>query len=560
MNRIKSLLKKPKTWIASALLIAVLSSATVLTDEYFEISKNLEIFTSLYKELNIYYVDDTKPGTLMKTGIDAMLRSLDPYTVYYPESKIEDAIFMQTGQYGGIGASVGTIDGKITIMETFQGFAAVKAGLKAGDVITKVAGKSIEGKNYEDITDLLMGQPGSVVELTITRVGDPAPMNVKVTREEIKMKDVPYFAMMEDGKTGYIKLDGFTQTASAEVRAAFTDLKKKNMSQCVLDLRGNGGGLLREAINIVNFFVPKGTEIVRTKGKIEEWNKTYTSLNEPLDTQIPLIVLVDGMSASASEIVSGSLQDLDRAVVLGEESYGKGLVQQTKDLAYNSKMKLTVAKYYTPSGRCIQRLDYSHRDDQTGTVKAVSDSLIKPFKTKNGRTVFDGRGISPDVEVKRDDASNILSGLMNHYVVFNWASIYAAKHPTIDSAATFRLSDNDYNDFVSYAVQQKFEYNTNTEELYKKLKDAAKDEKYYEGAEKEFDQLFARIEPNKNQDLMKFKKQITEYLESEIVSRYYYQDGRLKASLPQDPVTKRALQVFSSNYSTLITGPLSGKK
>ncbi len=560
MKRIKSLLKKPKTWIASALLIAVLSSATVLTDEYFEISKNLEIFTSLYKELNIYYVDDTKPGTLMKTGIDAMLRSLDPYTVYYPESKIEDAIFMQTGQYGGIVASVGTIDGKITIMETFQGFAAVKAGLKAGDVITKVAGKSVEGKNYEDITDLLMGQPGSVVELTITRVGDPAPVNVKVTREEIKMKDVPYFAMIEDGKTGYIKLDGFTQTASAEVRAAFTDLKKKNMSQCVLDLRGNGGGLLREAINIVNFFVPKGTEIVRTKGKIEEWNKTYTALNEPLDTQIPLIVLVDGMSASASEIVSGSLQDLDRAVVLGEESYGKGLVQQTKDLAYNSKMKLTVAKYYTPSGRCIQRLDYSHRDDQTGTVKAVSDSLIKPFKTKNGRTVFDGRGISPDVEVKRDDASNILAGLMNHYVVFNWASIYAAKHSTIDSAATFRLSDNDYNDFVNYAVQQKFEYNTNTEELYKKLKDAAKDEKYYEGAEKEFDQLFARIEPNKNQDLMKFKKQITEYLESEIVSRYYYQDGRLKASLPQDPVTKRALQVFSSNYSTLITGPLSGKK
>jgi carboxyl-terminal processing protease len=560
MNRIKSLLRKPKALIASALLIAVLSSATVLTDEYFEISKNLEIFTSLYKELNIYYVDDTKPGTLMKTGIDAMLRSLDPYTVYYPESKIEDAIFMQTGQYGGIGASVGTIDGKITIMETFQGFAAVKAGLKAGDVITKVAGKSVEGKNHEDITDLLMGQPGSVVELTITRVGDPAPINVKVTREEIKMKDVPYFAMMEDGKTGYIKLDGFTQTASAEVRTAFTDLKKKNMSQCVLDLRGNGGGLLREAINIVNFFVPKGTEIVRTKGKIEEWNKTYTALNEPLDTQIPLIVLVDGMSASASEIVSGSLQDLDRAVVLGEESYGKGLVQQTKDLAYNSKMKLTVAKYYTPSGRCIQRLDYSHRDDQTGTVKAVSDSLIKPFKTRNGRTVFDGRGISPDVEVKRDDASNILAGLMNHYVVFNWASIYAAKHPTIDSASTFRLSDSDYNDFVNYAVQQKFEYNTNTEELYKKLKDAAKDEKYYEGAEKEFDQLFARIEPNKNQDLLKFRKQITEYLESEIVSRYYYQDGRLKASLPQDPVTKRALQVFSSNYSTLLTGPLSGKK
>lgn len=549
-----------KKIILALTTVAVLTSATILTDEYFEISKNLEIFTSLYKELNIYYVDDTKPGTLMKTGIDAMLRSLDPYTVYYPESRIEDAIFMQTGQYGGIGALVNTFENKITIIEPYQNSPAAKAGLKAGDVVIKINGKSVEGKNHTEVTDMLQGQPGSTLELTVIRYGQNDPLTLKITREEIKMQDVPYFAMLDDNKTGYIKLTGFTQTASSEVRAAFLDLKKKNMTQCVLDLRGNGGGLLREAINIVNFFVPKGTEIVRTKGKIEEWNKTYTGLNEPLDVTIPLIVLVDDMSASASEIVSGSLQDLDRAVVLGRESYGKGLVQQTKDLAYNTKMKLTVAKYYTPSGRCIQRLDYSHRDDETGQVKAVSDSLIKPFKTKAGRTVYDGRGISPDVEVKPDDASNILVGMVNEQVIFNWATKYAAAHPTIDSAYAFHLTDAEYNEFVTYATAQTFEYNTETEALYKELKRAAEQEKYYTGAEKEFDQLFAKINPNKAQDLMKFKTQIREYLENEIVSRYYYQDGRIKASLPLDPVVKKAQEVFGTTYTGILAGQVTNKK
>lgn len=549
-----------KKIILALTTVAVLTSATILTDEYFEISKNLEIFTSLYKELNIYYVDDTKPGTLMKTGIDAMLRSLDPYTVYYPESRIEDAIFMQTGQYGGIGALVNTFENKITIIEPYQNSPAAKAGLKAGDVVIKINGKSVEGKNHTEVTDMLQGQPGSTLELTVIRYGQNDPLTLKITREEIKMQDVPYFAMLDDNKTGYIKLTGFTQTASSEVRAAFMDLKKKNMTQCVLDLRGNGGGLLREAINIVNFFVPKGTEIVRTKGKIEEWNKTYTGLNEPLDVTMPLIVLVDDMSASASEIVSGSLQDLDRAVVLGRESYGKGLVQQTKDLAYNTKMKLTVAKYYTPSGRCIQRLDYSHRDDETGQVKAVSDSLIKPFKTKAGRTVYDGRGISPDVEVKPDDASNILVGMVNEHVLFDWATRYAASHPTIDSAYAFHLTDAEYSEFVAYANAQKFEYNTETEALYKELKRAAEQEKYYGGAEKEFDQLFAKINPDKGQDLMKFKTQIREYLENEIVSRYYYQDGRIKASLPLDPVVKKAQEVFSTTYTGILAGQVTNKK
>jgi carboxyl-terminal processing protease len=543
-----------KIVLISFLALSLTSATVVVTEDYFEISKNMEIYTSVYKELSTFYVDDTQPGALMKTGIDAMLKSLDPYTVYYPESKIEDAMFMQTGQYGGIGAQVNTIDGKITVTEPFQGYAAAKAGLMAGDIIIKVDNKIVEGKNHEEIGDLLTGNPGSKVELTVQRKGQPEPKVIAITREEIKIPDVPFFTMLDDNKTGYIKLNGFTQTASTEVRSAFQDLKKQNMSRLVLDLRGNGGGLLREAINIVNFFVPKGTEIVRTKGKIDEWNKTYLALNEPLDVNIPVVVLVDGLSASASEIVSGSLQDLDRAVVLGEESYGKGLVQQTKDLVYNSKMKLTVAKYYTPSGRCIQRLDYSHREDATGRVNAVADSLIKPFKTRAGRTVYDGRGISPDVEVKAEEASHILVGLAEHWVAFNWVTDYRQSHVSIDSADVFALSDADYANFANFAKNQKFEYETDTEKLYAELKKVAKEEKYYTGAETEFDKLYSRIAPQKETDLQKFKPQIKEYLENEIVSRYYFQNGRAKNALPKDPCIKKAEEVLNSNYASILQG------
>jgi carboxyl-terminal processing protease len=550
-----SLFSIKRIWLVSFTVLVLFTSA-VVGDQYFEISKNMEIFNSVYKELNMFYVDETQPANLMQTGIDAMLRSLDPYTVYYPESKIENAMFMQTGQYGGIGTLVNTIQGKITITEPYQGYPAAKAGLMAGDVVTYINAISVVGKKHEEVSDLLMGQPGSDVELTIQRLGENNPLKIKLKREEIKIPDVPYFNVLEDGQTGYIKLTGFTQTASNDVREAFVNLKKKNIQRCILDLRGNGGGLLREAINIVNFFVPKGTEIVQTRGKMEEWNKTYTALNEPLDVTMPLIVLVDEMSASASEIVSGSLQDLDRAVVVGNESFGKGLVQQTKDLAYNTKMKLTVAKYYTPSGRCIQRLDYSHRDQESGKVEAVSDSLVRIFKTMNGRIVKDGRGIQPDVLVEPEEMSHILGGLLDAFIIFDYATVYRQQHASIDSAYTFRLTETDYNGFLQFAMQRSFDYNTHTESLYKELRKVAEEEKYYQGHEKEFDALFKQIEPDKQRDLLKFKSQIKEMIENEIVSRYYYQDGRIKHSMPQDPVLKKAMDVFGTTYSALLAAPV----
>jgi carboxyl-terminal processing protease len=541
--------------LTGLLLFAVLFSSARLADEYFEISKNMEIFTALYKELNIYYVDDTKPGELMKTGIDAMLRSLDPYTVYYPESKIEDAMFMQTGQYGGIGTLVNTVDGKITITEPYQGYPAAQSGLRAGDVITRINGHSVEGKTHEEVSEQLTGQPGTEVELSITRIGAKDPLTLKIKREEIKIPDVPYYTLLGDGETGYIKLTGFTQTASSDVKSAFQNLKRKEMKRCVLDLRGNGGGLLREAINIVNFFVPKGTEIVQTRGKIDEWNKKYMALNEPLDTQMPLVILVDAYSASASEIVSGSLQDLDRAVVIGEESFGKGLVQQTKDLAYNSKMKLTVAKYYTPSGRCIQRLDYAHRDDESGEVIEVADSLIKPFKTRNGRTVYDGRGISPDVEVLPDEMSDVMAGLINDWVVFHWATEYRNKHETIDSLS-FHLTDSEYEAFVDYAEKTKFKYETQTMKVFSELVETAREDKYYEDAAGAFESLESAVKPDAGRDLRKFQGQIREYMESEIVARYYYQDGRIRQSLPADPCVLKAKEVFASSYQSILAAPV----
>ena len=365
--------------------------------DLFEITKNLEVFNSLYRELNIYYVDDTDPGELVTTGIDAMLKSLDPYTVYIPESRIEDFRFMTTGEYGGIGAMVRLIDGNVVITEPYDGFAAQKTGLMAGDIVIEVDGKDITGIDQEKITTILKGQSGTEVKLKINRPGVDQPLDFTLIREDIKVPDIPYFSKIDEA-TGYIKLSSFTKTAYKNFSASYKELKDDGMSRLIIDLRGNGGGLLHQAVNIVNMFVPKGQLIVETRGKLNDWDKSYSALNEPVDLEIPLIVLVDTTSASASEIVAGALQDVDRAVIIGETTYGKGLVQQTRELYYNSMLKVTVAKYYIPSGRCIQKLDYSHRNGN-GKAEEVPDSLLNYFETANGRKVIDGRGIIPDIKL-----------------------------------------------------------------------------------------------------------------------------------------------------------------
>jgi len=548
-----------KKRITKIILVVALAMSSIFSvgyaDSYFEVSKNLDIFATLFRELNIYYVDESDPGKLIKTGIDAMLESLDPYTNYIPESNMEDYKLMTTGQYGGIGALIQKQGDYVVISEPYEGFGAFKAGLRAGDKILEVDGKSVKGKNTSDIREVLMGQPGSSIELKIERPGTKDPFLQKVVREEVKIKDVPYYAMLKDS-VGYIKLTGFTESASKEVKTALVSLKEQNAKSLVLDLRGNGGGLLNEAVNIVNFFVPKGSEVVFTKGKIKEWDKTYKALNEPIDIKIPLVVLIDEGSASASEIVSGSLQDHDRAVVVGNQSYGKGLVQSVRPLSYNSKLKVTVAKYYTPSGRCIQKLDYSHREED-GKVNAVADSLIREFKTLNSkRPVFDGKGVAPDVTIQRQELSNISASLITKNLIFEYATNYRLKNETIKPVSEFVFTDADYNDFVSFLSGKDYSYTTDSEDLLAKLEKITKEEKYFDDVKSEYEQLRDRLKTHKNDDLNTFKEEISTILETEIVGRYYYQNGAIASSLKKDPAIEESIKTLTNQslYQSILAG------
>ncbi len=533
-----------------SLIALALAGTCVLTysftEDYFEVSKNLDVFATLFRELNIYYVDETKPGELMKNGIDAMLESLDPYTNYIPESDIEDYRFMTTGQYGGIGATVREINGKIVITEPYEGTPAQKSGLKAGDVLLEVGGTKITGKNSDDISKLLKGQPGSQVKMIVERPGENKPMELTLVREEIKLKDVPYSGMLNK-EIGYIKLVGFTKDAAKEVKDAYTKLKTENKCKSlILDLRGNPGGLLLQAVDIVNIFIDKGQEVVVTKGRIKEWEQTLKAVNNPLDTQIPLVVLVDRNSASASEVVSGALQDLDRAVIIGQRTYGKGLVQQTRPLTYNAQFKVTVAKYYIPSGRCIQALDYSNRNED-GVVEKVADSLITAFKTKGGRIVYDGAGVLPDIITESELYSNIEMSLLSKNHIFEYATLYTIKHPKLEqSPADFSLTDKEYADFVAYLKNKDYSYTTHSERDLENLKKSTIDEKYYEDIVQQFEALKARIEEDKKGDLIRFKTQIKEVLEDEIISRYYYQSGRLEAGLKYDKEVQEAIKLFNN--------------
>ena len=538
-----------------AILLATISFTAFTETNYFEVSKNLDIFATLFRELNIYYVDDADPGKLMKTGIDAMLESLDPYTNYIPESKMEDYKMMTTGKYGGIGALIQTREDKVIISEPYEGFGADKAGLRAGDKIIEIDGKSAIGKNSEEIREFLLGQPGTTVEITVERPGVSEKITKVVTREDVKIKDVPYHAMLKND-VGYIRLTGFTSSASTEVKAALNELKEKGAKAMILDIRGNGGGLLTESVNIVNFFVDKGTPVVSTRGKIKDWDKEYKALNIPIDTEMPLAVLINSGSASASEIVSGSLQDNDRAIIIGNNSFGKGLVQNVLPLSYNSKLKVTVAKYYTPSGRCIQKLDYSNKNDK-GKAEAIPDSMITEFKTiHNKRPVFDGKGIAPDLRVKGQTLSDISAVLLVKSLIFDFATEYRLKHETIASAKDFKLSDEEYKEFVNFLSDKDYEYTTESEDLLEDLEKAAKKDKYFDEVKSEYQALKDKLHHNKKDDLYNFKDEIKQILEGEIVSRYYYQKGQVEISMRNDPVLDEAINTIldSEKYNSILAG------
>ena len=527
--------------IIPVVLISLLTSSYV--DSYFEISKNLDIFITLFKELNLYYVDETQPGDLVEKGIDGMLLSLDPYTTYIPETDIEDYRFMTTGQYGGIGAMIRKKDSLMVVAEPYEGFPAMKAGLLAGDVILEVNEKSTEGKSTGDISSFLKGQPQTEVKVRIKRFGVDKPFDVTIKREEIQIKSVPYLGMLNE-EVGYLNLSSFTDNCSQDVKDAVVELKAKGMKKLVLDLRGNPGGLLKEAVALSNLFVSKGEMIVSTKGKVKEWNKDYKATQSPLDKDMPLAVLVNRGSASASEIVSGVIQDLDRGVIIGERTFGKGLVQTTRPLSYNSQLKVTTAKYYIPSGRCIQALDYSNRNED-GSVGKVPDSLITKYETRAGRPVFDGGGINPDVEVKPMPLSDIAFNLGLKMLYFDFATEYRHQHKEIAAVKEFDIDENLYSEFKSWLETKEFDYTTDSEKVMGKLKEVAEEEKYFERIEIEYNALNEQVRHNKTHDLEEFQEEVKDLLRGEIVSRYHHQKGRIEAMLEDDSDVKKALEILA---------------
>jgi len=501
--------------------VLLLSFQSFGQSNHFEMVKNMELMDQIYEHLEKYYVDEPQVGHLSKISIDAMLKELDPYTVYYHESNMEDYRMMTTGQYGGIGSLIRKIGDYIYIAEPYEGNPAEKAGFVAGDKILSIDGKNMVGKNSDDVSSSLKGPKGTTIKVEIEREGEGKKI-ISVTRDEIKLADVPYSGMLND-HIGYIKLNSFTQTASQEVKTAFTELKSKGMTELVFDLRGNGGGLLIEAVRIVNMFVKKDQVVVTTKGKVTDENRTYLTQEAPMDLEIPLTVLIDDGSASASEIVSGSLQDLDRAVIIGQTSYGKGLVQRTYDLKYGSKMKLTIAKY-------------------------------KIFKTTNGRDVIDGRGIEPDLKIEQKDFSRLTSMVYGNNLVFNYATKYHSTHSKIAPAGEFKLTDEEFNDFKNFVIKDTFTYSTASEERLEKMKEIAIKEGYFEDSKSEYEALLKKVTPSKERDLDKFKEEIKMLLENEIISRYYYQKGRAIDAFRNDLFVNKAKEILENKkeYNTIL--------
>lgn len=550
MNKLKS----KKVLLSTLLLIGVtvsLFSFYPKNDKLFSIAKNLDIFASLIRELDSYYVDEIDPDELVTVGINAMLAELDPYTEYIPEEESDDFRMMTTGEYGGVGAVIGNRVGVNMILMPYKGFPAQLSGLKVADELLRVDSVQVVDKNTGEISTLLKGPANTEVQVQVKRGEDTLTFNL--TRKKIVISNVPYHGMV-DGETGYIKLSDFTTNAATEVSQAVQNLKKEGAKKIILDVRDNPGGILKEAVDVVNIFIPKRREVVKTIGKLENVNATYTTELSPIDKDIPLAVLINERSASAAEIVAGALQDYDRAVLVGRKSFGKGLVQSTVPLSYNSKVKLTTAKYYIPSGRCIQAIDYSLKDE-AGNGRSVPDSLRKAFETKNGRTVYDGVGIEPDIEIDSRNFAPITYSLVTRSLIFRFANEFVLQRDSIPTAREFKVSEALYDEFVNWLQDKEYDYTTRVEKTIDDLETYAEREKYFEDIRDELASLKESVSHSKEQDLITFKEEIKEALKDEIVSRYYYQQGTIEASLDKDPELVKALEIVkdSERYSSILS-------
>ena len=538
-------MKKIKRIGIVVILVTVFTVSMGYKSDFFEIAKQIEIYTTLFKELNMYYIDETNPAQLTENAIDNMLKNLDPYTRFYDEQGVEKARINAAGEYGGIGAATKIVDNKLIIAEPYENAPAAKAGIKAGDEILQINEVPITKTPIENAVLLLNGIPDSKITLQLKR--QDKIFKTELSRETIDVDPVPYHHMLDD-EVGYISFIKFNTKASTRVKEAFEDLKTQGMKKLVLDIRGNLGGLLNEAVEITNFFVPKGEVVVTTKAKVKKWSDTYKTKRPPLDLEIPIVVLIDHYSASASEIVAGSLQDLDRAVIIGERSYGKGLVQRYRKLTYGTQLKLTISKYYTPSGRCIQELDYTHRDDK-GNVPKFSDKEVNSFKTKNGRTVYDGGGIEPDIKLKKAAKTNATKALVKSEAIFNYATNYYNKNATIASSKEFVFTDNDYQQFLNYLRSEDVIFETNTEKMLREVLKTAEEDGYETKIKKEYRQLLDKIKQEKIKELAPNKPEIKEILTNEIVRRYYYKKGEYIHKVHHDASIIEALAILKDESS-----------
>ncbi len=543
-------------FIAILLVFTALTAGAQTKKNNFEISKSIDIYNNVLRQLNMYYVDEIDPAELNENAINAMLEGLDPYTVFISESQIEDVKLMTTGEYGGIGAIIQYFDGKSQISEPYEGFPAAKAGLIPGDIFLEVNGIDVTGKNTSEVSELLKGTPGTIVKLKMQRPGEKEPFVKELKREKIKIDNIPYYTVFDNG-IGYAILSQFTKDCARELKDVIVEMKKNHeLKGFILDLRGNGGGLLAEAVDIVNMFVPKNKLVVYQKGKVAEHNYNHYTQHEPLDLDIPLVILVNEGSASASEIVSGSIQDFDRGVIVGQRTFGKGLVQNIFPMSYNTQIKVTVAHYYLPSNRCIQEIDYSIKKKNVADTLAKNDTLGKAFHTANGRVVYEGHGIQPDVKIEPTMASTITMNLYAKNLFFKYANKYYREHKSIKSAKDFQISDTEYEDFMQFVKDEGFTFTSQSEKEIKELERVAKLEGYLEDIQPMLDEAKAKIEVEKTKDLLDNRSEIEEMLEAEIVSRYYYQKGRIIATLDDDPELAKAFEVIlnQEEYNNILKG------